>query len=99
MLLTKLDRVVAAVIGKDGRTTAMARSLAASPRIAGAVENLFDGQHRPPAAQIDAALQKAETLRPDFVVIGPVEPLAYGVVDRFAERGIPCVGPVQALAV
>ena len=35
---------------------------------------------------------------PDFVVIGPEEPLAAGVVDELRKIGIPAVGPTQKLA-
>jgi phosphoribosylamine---glycine ligase len=37
-------------------------------------------------------------ISPDFVVIGPEEPLAAGVVDELRKFGIPCVGPTQKLA-
>src|SRR5258708_2170674 len=36
--------------------------------------------------------------KPDFVVIGPEEPLAAAVVDKLRELGIPAVGPTRALA-
>jgi phosphoribosylamine---glycine ligase len=37
-------------------------------------------------------------INPEFVVIGPEEPLAAGVVDELKKLGIPCVGPTQKLA-
>jgi phosphoribosylamine--glycine ligase len=37
-------------------------------------------------------------INPEFVVIGPEEPLAAGVVDELAKFGIPCIGPTQKLA-
>jgi phosphoribosylamine--glycine ligase len=37
-------------------------------------------------------------ISPDFVLIGPEEPLAAGVVDELRKFGIPCVGPTQKLA-
>lgn len=41
----------------------------------------------------------ARRVKPDFVVIGPEEPLAAGVVDSLSgQLGIPCVGPTQSLA-
>ena len=40
----------------------------------------------------------AERIRPDFVFIGPEEPLAAGVVDVLRELGIPAIGPTQSLA-
>jgi len=46
----------------------------------------------------DLVAKFASEINPDFVVIGPEEPLAAGVVDRLATMGIPSVGPTQALA-
>lgn len=41
----------------------------------------------------------ARTIRPDFAVIGPEEPLAAGVVDVLTRQlGIPCIGPTKLLA-
>jgi phosphoribosylamine--glycine ligase len=37
-------------------------------------------------------------INPDFVLIGPEEPLAAGVVDELRKFDIPCVGPTQELA-
>jgi phosphoribosylamine--glycine ligase len=37
-------------------------------------------------------------LNPDFVLIGPEEPLAAGVVDELRKFGIPSVGPTRKLA-
>ena len=37
-------------------------------------------------------------INPEFVVIGPEEPLAAGVVDELRKFGIPCVGPTRKLA-
>ena len=47
---------------------------------------------------MEKILARAKKIKPDFVVIGPEEPLAAGVVDRLQELGIPCVGPLQKLA-
>jgi phosphoribosylamine---glycine ligase len=93
----------AAVIGKDGRTGALIRSLEKSTRIEGPVTTLFAGT----IGKTPESLEKAQTeLRnnakkrhPYFVVIGPEEPLAAGFVDLLrGEFGIPCVGPTKRLA-
>jgi len=91
--------VKAAVIGKDGRTTALRRTLQASSRIgASTVPCLSDWRGGPHEALVEDAVKAAEAQRPDFIFVGPEAPLAAGVVDALAKRGIPCVGPTRALA-
>jgi phosphoribosylamine---glycine ligase len=46
----------------------------------------------------DAVAKIVRGINPDFVLIGPEEPLAAGVVDELRKFGIPCVGPTQKLA-
>jgi phosphoribosylamine--glycine ligase len=43
-------------------------------------------------------LREASEEKADFVIVGPEEPLADGIVNQFAEIGIPCVGPTKTLA-
>ncbi len=40
----------------------------------------------------------ARSIKPNFVVISPEEPLFAGVVDKLQRLGIPCVGPTKAFA-
>lgn len=47
---------------------------------------------------VEVVAAYARTIRPDFAIIGPEEPLAVGVVDKLKEMGIPCVGPTKSLA-
>jgi phosphoribosylamine--glycine ligase len=89
------QKLRAAVVGKDGRTSAIIEKLQDSRRIEGPVGLLSDGKGPNVVAETVAA---AERSRPDFVVIGPEEPLAAGVVDALLAIGIPCVGPTQKLA-
>jgi phosphoribosylamine--glycine ligase len=88
-----------AVIGKDGRTTAIQRALRASPLVSGDVPCPSDGK-RLDAPEVLADLYRwAESYDPDFIVIGPEEPLAAGIVDGLQLKlGIRCVGPTRALA-
>jgi phosphoribosylamine--glycine ligase len=86
-----------AVIGKDGRTTAIKYALELSSK----VSEVFDLDNWKFGTQEEAkarVLEKARRLKPDFVVIGPEEPLAAGVVDMLEAEGIPCIGPIKALA-
>ena len=86
------------VIGKDGRTTAIVKALQASPKVLEVIQ-LHDWKSEKPAIAMEEVLANARKWKPDFVVIGPEEPLAAGVVDRLQnELGIPCIGPLQDLA-
>jgi phosphoribosylamine--glycine ligase len=46
-----------------------------------------------------ALIQKySDEVKPDFVLIGPEQPLAAGVVDTFERQGIPAIGPTKSAA-
>jgi phosphoribosylamine--glycine ligase len=87
------------LIGNDGRTTAIESTL----NRRGAEVSVFylspwkgPGATDNPREQVRA---RALEMRPDFVVVGPEEPLAEGIVDMLQdELGIPCIGPTQELA-
>src|SRR5437867_4543759 len=86
-----------AVIGKDGRTSAIISSLMASRRVR-EVATLGEGKGLT-AGGMQEILQRAREERPDFVIVGPEGPLATGVVDAIQGKlGIPCIGPTQSLA-
>lgn len=89
-----------AIIGKDGRSSAIIKCLEKSPQVdAGSVIRLSDWKEATPALAIERVLEAASRTRPDFVIVGPEAPLAAGVVDALQnEVGIPCIGPVKALA-
>src|ERR1017187_2101690 len=93
----------AAVVGKDGRTSAIVDSLEKSGRLSARVRNLSSGKLGPTAESREDARaelrRKAKAFRPDFVVIGPEEALVDGFVDILRDEfGIPCVGPTRKLA-
>ncbi|MGH8024212.1 MAG: phosphoribosylamine--glycine ligase, partial [Limisphaerales bacterium] len=90
--------LTAAIIGQDGRTAAIERALRASPLV-GSVSRLHDWKSEGPEAAIRKTLERAKEARPDFVVVGPEDPLANGVVDRLQDDlKIPCIGPTRELA-
>jgi len=91
----KKNNLKPAVIGKDGRTSAIERCLLESPRVAGSILRFTEWKGGQAREQI---LQIAREQRPDFVVVGPEEPLAEGIVDSLEALGIPCVGPTKSLA-
>src|SRR2546423_5807629 len=93
------DHLKAAIIGKDGRTSAIERCLAQSPRLNGNVIRLSEGQDMGSENGRRQIIDLASREKPDFVVIGPEAPLAAGIVDLLeGDLGIACIGPVQTLA-
>ncbi len=48
--------------------------------------------------ELDSIVAFAQSIQPDFAVIGPEDPLSHGVVDALEEAGIPCIGPKKDLA-
>lgn len=87
------------VIGKDARTSAIERSLRQSARSERPPVRLSDWKGATREQLKDEVLRRAREERPDFVMVGPEDPLAAGVVDALQdELGIPCIGPTQSLA-
>jgi phosphoribosylamine--glycine ligase len=95
------QNVKVGVIGKDGRTSAIERCLRESPRLLKGKEspsNLSEWKNQSPQKAYEEVLRNAKRERPDFVIVGPEEPLAAGIVDALEEIGIPCIGPRKSLA-
>ena len=96
------------VIGKDGRTDAVAAELLESPtaidlyafsemRIPGLVRkcrDVFLGD----LTDVGRLGEIVDDIQPDLVVVGPEEPLEAGCVDMLEERGIATFGPSKVLA-
>jgi len=93
------------IVGSGGREHALAWKIAQSPR----VEKIFvtpgnDGlaEVAEPvtikAGGIEDLADWAEKNRIDFTVVGPEVPLALGIADAFARRGLPLFGPSRAAA-
>lgn len=88
------------LVGGGGREHALAWAIAKSPELTeliAAPGNPGIGRLArlaPVAAEdTDGVAALAASERADLVVVGPEAPLAAGLGDRLAERGIPCFGP------
>src|SRR5258708_42735 len=100
--------VVAVAMCKSGRLDVMAEALhnSASPvdlHILSEVNNPGFAAKAKQVIQVktddrDEVAKIVRKINPDFVLIGPEEPLAAGVVDELRKFGIPSVGPTQRLA-
>ncbi|MBI5091995.1 MAG: phosphoribosylamine--glycine ligase [Candidatus Hydrogenedentes bacterium] len=88
------------VIGSGGREHALAWKIKQSPL----VSELYCAPGNPgmaalgacvdiPAGDIDGLLGFAKENKIDLTVVGPEDPLANGIIDRFAEEGLTAFGP------
>ena len=87
------------VIGGGGREHALCWKLKQSPLVTG----LFCCPGNPGIARVATciagdALDAAQQVGADFVVVGPEVPLAAGIVDQLAALGIPAFGPNKEAA-
>ncbi len=93
------------IIGTGGREHALAWRLAQSPLLT----HLFIAPGNPGTARLgrnvsvavddfDGLVDLARRVQAEFVVVGPEDPLARGVVDRFLAAGIPTFGPTATAA-
>jgi phosphoribosylamine--glycine ligase len=90
--------LIVGIIGKDGRTSAIKQYLRYSDRVS-AVVSLSSGKEGSREHLLRAVSSAVEKYHPDFVVIGPEEPLAHGVVDHLSSKHqVPCIGPTERLA-
>ena len=99
------DTINVLLLGSGGREHALARAIAASPRL----DRLFIAPGNPGTASLgvnvavdpnDAAavVAFARQDRIDLVVVGPEAPLVSGVADALMAAGIAVFGPTQAAA-
>lgn len=93
------------IIGGGGREHALAWKLAQSPRIGKLFVAPGNGGTRQvaenvpiDATNIDRLAQFAATNAIGLTVVGPDDPLAFGVVDAFQARGLRIFGPTRAAA-
>ncbi len=93
------------VVGSGAREHALTWKLRQSPRVdrlwcapGNAGTEALATNVPIPANQIGVLVDWCAANRIDLVVVGPEEPLALGLVDRLAERGILALGPTAAAA-
>ncbi len=92
------------VVGGGGREHALVWALAKSPEVEALVccpgnAGMAEARCVPVAANdIDGVVRLALAEQVGFVVVGPEEPLALGLVDRLEAAGIPAFGPSAAAA-
>ncbi len=93
------------VVGGGGREHAIIRKLKeakAAPKLYCAPGNggiAFDAECVPiKATDVQAMVEWAVENAVDYVVVAPDDPLALGMVDALAEKGIPAFGPNKAAA-
>jgi phosphoribosylamine--glycine ligase len=93
------------VVGGGGREHAIIRKLKENPRVTEIFAAPGNGGIGYDAARVDLSATDVEGLadwaqkeKMDYVVVAPDDPLALGLVDLLAERGIPAFGPTKAAA-
>jgi len=93
------------VVGGGGREHALAWKLSRSPRVSSiyvapgnaGTQTLAKNVPLQPT-DLEGLLRFAETEQVDFTVVGPDDPLAFGIVDRFRSAGRRIFGPTQSAA-
>jgi phosphoribosylamine---glycine ligase len=48
--------------------------------------------------EVQNLAELAQSLKPDFAIVGPEQPLVLGVADEFGKRGMPLLGPSRTAA-
>lgn len=95
------------IVGSGGREHALAWKAAQSPLVSEVLVAPGNaGTAREPktrncpveATDIAALIATARRERVDLTIVGPEAPLVAGIVDRFLEEGLPCLGPTAAAA-
>ena len=100
-----MDGATVVVVGSGGREHALCLALSQSPQVAtihclpgNAGTSLVATNHRLEDASTAGVVSYCSSIDASLVIVGPEAPLCDGLADMCADAGIPCFGPVAALA-
>ncbi|OHE24346.1 MAG: phosphoribosylamine--glycine ligase [Syntrophus sp. GWC2_56_31] len=89
------EHAIAEAVARSSRNPRLSAFMKTNnPGIASLASEVRIGRYDAPEAIIAFAKETGA----EFAVIGPEDPLSYGIVDDLAAVGIPAVGPTRALA-
>jgi len=92
------------VVGGGGREHALCLALDASPLVddihclPGNAGTALVATNHASSGDIASVMEVVRRVRPSLVVVGPEAPLCEGLADACMDAGVPCFGPVAALA-
>ena len=100
-----MDDATVVVIGSGGREHALCLALSKSPRVGSvhcipgnAGTEMIAHNHHLTDTSNEGIVAFASSIDASLVVVGPEAPLCDGLADLCSQSGLPCFGPVAALA-
>jgi phosphoribosylamine--glycine ligase len=100
-----MDGATVVVVGSGGREHALCLALSQSPQVAAiyclpgnAGTSLIATNHSLEDASNSGIVSYCSSIEASLLIVGPEAPLCDGIADMCADAGLPCFGPVAALA-
>ena len=100
-----MDGATVVVVGSGGREHALCLALSQSPLVAAihclpgnAGTSRIATNHRLEDASNSGIVTYCSSVEASLIIVGPEAPLCEGLADMCANAGLPCFGPVAALA-